>query len=169
MRATVPDHCIRCRSSLDQASFSGLTSFTTISRALDEFSDFNWASVIRTYRADWDAYIAALPHCTEFAGFARVVDPRIRAQLVSTLAYVVAHFLVKTGVQPSLSQAGCFKVSVIRGKVTLDAEIRAYANKAINYGELNAAENAALLNISRRIRNLGEIEVEEEDDGPPVE
>ena len=53
--------------------------------------------------------------------------------------------------------------------MTLDAEIRAYANKAIEFGELNAAENAALLNISRRIQNLGMIEMEEEDDHPPAE
>ena len=88
---------------------------------------------------------------------------------MSTLAYVSAQLLVKSGVQPSLSQAGCFKVSGIRGKVTLDAEIRAYANKAIDFVEINPAENAALLNISRGIRNLCLIEVEENEDDAPAE
>lgn len=126
----LPDVGLRLRLTLEQSTFSGLTSFVLVGRAMRTYRTFNWAAVDRIGKGAIMAFARAraIVRGNPYYGFSRNLGA-VRATLYRSATYCAIQLLVKLGGEQSLKNyGGISRNTLIPGKARLDELIADYVD-----------------------------------------
>lgn len=134
----LPAHAVRMKTTVQQASWAGLTSMVVIGRAMILYPDFLWDNINNAFPNEFNAFFAAgtVVGGDIYYGFNKNLEA-IKSTLYKNLSYVCKELFINGNCEESLKNYRGW-TNHPREKATLDLMIAEYIR---NHGQNNLRVN----------------------------